>query len=44
METIESILVIAHLFGMAAIVGSFRVQLCRETVFVLIPLLTGAIV
>lgn len=44
MEILESVLVVAHLLGMAAIVGSFFVQLRRKTDFVLTPLLVGAIV
>jgi hypothetical protein len=44
MEILHSIILAAHFLGMAAIVGSFFVQLRRKTDFVLGPLLIGAIV
>lgn len=43
MDILIPILVAAHLLGMAAIVGSFFVQMRRKTDFVLTPLLVGAI-
>ncbi len=44
MEILHSILLAAHFIGMAAIVGSFIIQMRRKTDFVLGPLLIGAIV
>lgn len=44
METLGSLLVAAHLQGLAAILGSFFGQLRRTIDFVLIPLLVGAVV
>ncbi len=43
MEILTLILVAAHFLGMAAIVGSFFVQMRRKSDFVLTPLLWGAI-
>lgn len=43
MEILTLVLVAAHFLGMAAIVGSFFVQLRRKSDFVLTPLLAGAI-
>lgn len=43
MEILHSILLALHLLGMAAIVGSFFVQMRRKTDFVLAPMLAGAI-
>lgn len=43
MDILIPILIAAHLLGMAAIVGSFFVQMRRTTEFVLTPLLVGAI-
>lgn len=44
MEILHSIVLVAHFLGMAAIVGSFFVQMRRKSDFVLGPLLIGAIV
>lgn len=43
MEILKLVLVAAHFLGMAAIVGSFFVQMRRKSDFVLTPLLAGAI-
>ena len=43
MDILFSILVALHLLGMAAIVGSFFVQMRRKSDFVLTPTLVGAI-
>ncbi|MEQ1736748.1 MAG: hypothetical protein ABL886_10165 [Rhodoglobus sp.] len=43
MEILTNVLVAIHLLGMAAIVGSFFVQMRRKGDFVLGPLLWGAI-
>jgi hypothetical protein len=43
MDILHSILLAAHFLGMAAIVGSFLVQMRRKSDFVLGPLLGGAI-
>ena len=43
MEILTTALVALHLLGMAAIVGSFFVQMRRKSDFVLGPLLVGAI-
>ncbi len=43
MEILHSVLVALHFLGMAAVVGSFFVQLRRKSDFVLTPLLAGAI-
>ncbi|HPM51554.1 MAG TPA: hypothetical protein PK282_04895 [Rhodoglobus sp.] len=43
MEILKLVLVAAHFLGMAAIVGSFFVQMRRKNDFVLTPLLAGAI-
>jgi Ca2+/Na+ antiporter len=43
MEILKLVLVAAHFLGMAAIVGSFFVQMRRKSDFVLGPLLGGAI-
>lgn len=43
MEILHSILFALHLLGLAAIIGSFFVQLRRKTDFVLLPTLIGAI-
>ena len=43
MEILKLVLVAAHFLGMAAIVGSFFVQMRRKSDFVLGPLLVGAI-
>jgi len=43
MDILIAVLFAAHLLGMAAIVGSFFVQMRRKTDFVLTPLLVGAI-
>lgn len=44
MELLYSILFAGHMLGLAAIVGSFFVQLRRKSDFVLSPTLYGAIV
>ena len=44
MGFLYSILVAGHMLGLAAIVGSFFVQLRRKSDFVLSPTLYGAIV
>jgi hypothetical protein len=43
MEILHSILFALHLLGLAAIIGSFFVQMRRKSDFVLVPLLAGAI-
>ncbi|MFZ2963752.1 MAG: hypothetical protein WA006_03610 [Rhodoglobus sp.] len=44
MDILHSILFAAHMLGLAAIIGSFFVQLRRKSDFVLGPTLYGAIV
>lgn len=43
MDILHSILVALHFLGLAAIIGSFFVQLRRKSDFVLLPTLIGAI-
>lgn len=43
MDIIHSILLVAHLLGMATIVGAFFLQQRRKTDFLLAPILGGAI-
>ena len=43
MDILHSILVALHFLGMAAVVGSFFVQMRRKSDFVLMPTLVGAI-
>lgn len=43
MEFLHSLLFALHLLGLAAIIGSFFVQLRRKSDFVLVPMLAGAI-
>ena len=43
MDILHSILLAAHLLGMAAIVGAFFLQMRRKSDFVLMPVLVGAI-
>lgn len=43
MDILHSVLVALHFLGMAAVVGSFFVQMRRKSDFVLTPLLVGAI-
>lgn len=43
MDILHSILVAAHLLGMAAIVGAFFLQMRRKSDFQLVPVLAGAI-
>lgn len=43
MEILHSIVLALHFLGLAAIIGSFFVQLRRKTDFVLTPMLAGAI-
>lgn len=44
MEILHSILLAAHLLGMAVIVGTFLVQMRKQTDFATLPVLIGAIV
>lgn len=44
MEIVHSLLFVTHILGLAAIIGSFFVQLRRKSEFVLTPMLVGAIV
>lgn len=44
MEILHSILVAAHLLGMAVIVGTFLVQMRKQTDFAVVPVLIGAII
>lgn len=44
MEILHSILVAAHLLGMAVIVGTFLVQMRKQADFAVVPVLIGAIV
>lgn len=43
MEILHSALLALHLLGLAAIIGSFFVQMRRKSDFVLVPMLAGAI-
>lgn len=43
MEILHSLLVALHFLGLAAIIGSFFVQMRRKSDFVLVPMLAGAI-
>lgn len=43
MDILHSVLLAGHLLGLAAIIGSFFLQMRRKTDFVLAPLLGGAI-
>lgn len=43
MDILHSVLVAAHFLGLAAIIGSFFIQMRRKSDFVLGPLLGGAI-
>lgn len=43
MDILHSVMLALHLFGLAAIVGSFLVQMKRKTGFVLWPTLAGGI-
>lgn len=44
MEILHSILLATHIFGLAAIIGAFFVQMRRRERYVLAPMLAGAIV
>lgn len=43
MDILHSVVLSLHFIGLAAIVGSFLVQMRRKTDFVLVPMLAGAI-
>ncbi|MDH6182055.1 high-affinity Fe2+/Pb2+ permease [Microbacteriaceae bacterium SG_E_30_P1] len=44
MDILHSILLTAHLLGMAVIVGTFLVQMRKNSDFAVVPVLVGAIV
>jgi hypothetical protein len=44
MDILHSLLLATHILGLAAIIGSFFVQMRRKSEFVLTPMLVGAIV